>query len=69
MGMVVKSNIGELEDEVREGFSMWLRKELTDVGQGVSSKDLVHTKITPTLSFSGKYQKPFIYHRNRTNYQ
>ena len=31
--------------------------------------DGVHPKISPTISFSGMYQKPFIYCRNRTNSQ
>ena len=38
MGTVVKSNIGELEEEVREGSSISMRKELTGVLQGVSVK-------------------------------
>ena len=29
--------------------------------------DLVQLNMPPTLSFSGMYQKPFIYRRNRTN--
>ena len=36
--MVVKSKIGELEEEVREGSSISMRKELTGVLQGVSGK-------------------------------
>ena len=35
---MVKSKVGELEDEVREVFSSRLRKELTGVVQGVSGK-------------------------------
>ena len=31
--------------------------------------DGVHSKIPPTIQFSGMYQKPFIYIRNRTNSQ
>ena len=31
--------------------------------------DLVQTKMSPTLSFSGMYLKPFIYGRNKTNSQ
>ena len=31
--------------------------------------DGVQPKISPTTSFSGMYQKLFIYHRNRNNYQ
>ena len=34
-----------------------------------ATNDLVHPKMSPTLSFSGMYQKPFIYHRNSTNSQ
>ena len=29
--------------------------------------DLIHQNMSPTLSFSGLHQKPFIYRRNRTN--
>ena len=38
MGMVVKSNIGELDEEVRAGSSIRMRKELTGVVQGVLGK-------------------------------
>ena len=38
MGVVIKSKLGELEEEVREGFLRLLRKELTGVFQGVSRK-------------------------------
>ena len=38
MGAVVKENVGELYNEVREGFSRRPRKELTGVVQGVSGK-------------------------------
>ena len=31
--------------------------------------DLFQPKMSPTLSFSGMYQKPFIYCRNKTNSQ
>ena len=31
--------------------------------------DMVETKMSPTLTFSGMYRKPFIYSRNRTNSQ
>ena len=31
--------------------------------------DRVQTKMPPTISFSGMYQKLFIYRRNRTNSQ
>ena len=31
--------------------------------------DGVQPKMSPTISFSGMYQKPFIYLRNRDNYQ
>ena len=36
--MVVKAKIGELEEEVRAGSSRSMRKELTDVVQGVSER-------------------------------
>ena len=36
VGTAVMANVGELEDEVREGFPRRLRKELTGVVQGVS---------------------------------
>ena len=39
VGMVVKSKLGELGEELREGFSSRLRKYLTAVVQGVSSKN------------------------------
>ena len=32
-------------------------------------RDLVHTKMPPTLSLSGMYQKSFLYLRNKTNSQ
>ena len=35
VGTVVKANVGDLEEEVRDGFSRPLRKELTGVVQGV----------------------------------
>ena len=35
---MVKANVGELGNEVREGFYRSLRKELTDVVQGVYGK-------------------------------
>ena len=38
VGTVVKSNICELEEEVRAGNSRSMRKELTGVVQGVSGK-------------------------------
>ena len=38
VGAVVKSKIGEVEKEVRSGSSISMRKELTGVLQGVSSK-------------------------------
>ena len=38
MAMVVKSKIYELEDEVRAGISIRMRKELTGVVQGVSGR-------------------------------
>ena len=38
VGTVVKTKIGELEEEVRVGSSRRMRKELTGVVQGVSGK-------------------------------
>ena len=37
-GEVVKAKIGELEEEVRAGFSIRMRNELTGVVQGISGK-------------------------------
>ena len=37
-GTVVKSKVDELGEEVREGFLRRLRKDLTDVAQGVCGK-------------------------------
>ena len=37
-GTVIKAKIGELEEEVREGSSRRMRKELTSVVQGVSGR-------------------------------
>ena len=38
LGTVIKSNIGELEEEVRAGSLRRMRKELNGVVQGVSGK-------------------------------
>ena len=38
VGTVVKFKVGELEEEVREGFFRRIRKLLTGVVQGVSGK-------------------------------
>ena len=38
VGVVAKAKVGELEDEVREGFTRRLRKALSGVLQGVSGK-------------------------------
>ena len=38
MGAVVKAKVGTLEDEVREGFSRWLREDFIDMVQGLSGK-------------------------------
>ena len=38
VGTAVKANIGELEEEVRAGFLIRMRKELTGVVQGISGK-------------------------------
>ena len=39
VGMVVKENIGELEEEIRTLFLRSMRKELTDVVQGIPGKN------------------------------
>ena len=41
MGTVVKSKIGELEEEVRAGNLIRMRKELTGVVQGVLGKKML----------------------------
>ena len=38
VGKVVKAKVGELEEEVREGFSRRLRNDLTVFFQGLSGK-------------------------------
>ena len=38
VGTVVKTKIGDLEEEVRAGISRRMRKELTGVVQGVSER-------------------------------
>ena len=38
VGMVVKANISQLEEEVRAGSSRRMRKDLTGVVQGVSGR-------------------------------
>ena len=38
MGTVVKAKLGELEEEIREGFSRKLRKEVTGLVQEVVGK-------------------------------
>ena len=45
-GTVVKSKIGELEEEITAGSSISMRNDLTGVVQGVSGKNrfLVDTK-------------------------
>ena len=35
--------------------------------QRIMFYDLVHPKMSPTLSFSGMYRKLFIYRMNKTN--
>ena len=58
-----------------KGTNLVTRYGLPEVSYVISNKsaymdyDLVHTKISPTISFSGMYLKPFIYCRNRTNSQ
>ena len=39
VGAVVKSKLGELEEEVREGFLWLLRKEFNGVVQGLSGNN------------------------------
>ena len=38
VGTVVKTKIGELEEELRAGNSRWIRKDLTGVVKGVSGR-------------------------------
>ena len=38
VGMVVKSNVGDLEEEIGEGFSGGLRKDITGVVQEMVGK-------------------------------
>ena len=38
VGTVVKVKVGELEEEIREGFSRRTRKDFNGVFQGVSGK-------------------------------
>ena len=38
VGMAVKAKVGELEEEVRAGCPRSMRKELTDVVQGILGK-------------------------------
>ena len=40
VGTVVKSNVGELEEEVRAGNSIKMRNDLTGVVQGFSGKKI-----------------------------
>ena len=46
VGTVVKANIGELEEEVREGCLRSIRKELTGVVQGISGKKRFLVRIS-----------------------
>ena len=41
VGTVVKANIRELEEEVREGFTIRRRNYLTGVVQGISGKKIL----------------------------
>ena len=55
-----------------ENHSIIAQQRLTYKMQGIwinNYLDLFQTKISPTLSLSGMYQKPFIYRINRTNSQ
>ena len=45
MGAVVKSKVGELEEEVSEVFLSWSRKEFTDVVQRVSEKKILLERL------------------------
>ena len=65
VGMVVKLNVGEFEEEVREVVSGWLRKYFTGVVQGVSGKriflesfqDCCEKYLTPNKLTVAKLQK------------
>ena len=53
-------------------FEKELQQVINDAGKSKHPKrilGLFHPKMTPMLSFSGMYLKPFIYHRNITNSQ
>ena len=58
-----KRNIFLYADDVMiaGGYHQWLQEAL--------NLDGVQPKISPTISFSGIYQKSFIFSGNRTNYQ
>ena len=49
VGTVVKANIGELEEELRERFSIRMRKELTGVVQIVFGKKRLLCNTTYVL--------------------
>ena len=46
VGTLVKSNIGELEEEVRAGSSRRIRKEFTGVVQGLLGRDKVLGEVS-----------------------
>ena len=50
-------------------FQGILRHNLVIFALSITITDLVQPKMSPMLSFSGIYRKPYIYHRNRTNSQ
>ena len=45
MGTVVKAKVGELDEDLREGFLRRFRKEFTSVVQGVSGKKRLLVKF------------------------
>ena len=45
VGTIVKTNIGELEEEVRAVFSRRMRKEFTGVFQGIYGKNQFLTRF------------------------
>ena len=66
-------NLCSLNDAGKTWFD-FLKKGLIERGWSPSEIDpclfdLFQPKMSPTLSFSGMYQKSFIYRRNRTNSQ
>ena len=60
---LIKSHINV--DFIQDGFIIYKNKAI--IRQGEVITDLFQPKISPTFSFSGMYQKSFIYRRNGTN--